>query len=124
MISFRILEWNQRHSMTLGDIWLQVQTFYNGLNHAIRQMIDATVRGTLNNKTPEVAQELSEEMAMNNCKWNSSQAKPSKPTNVYDVDTVTTLTIQVEALSKKKIDGLSFIKQPTQLMQCDLCGGG
>ena len=35
--------------------WLQVQTFYNGLNHATTQMIDTAVGGTLNNKTLEVA---------------------------------------------------------------------
>ena len=32
--------------------WLQVQTFYNGLNHATKQMINAVVGGTLNNRTP------------------------------------------------------------------------
>ena len=39
-------------------IWLQVHTFYNGLNQATRQMIDVVIRGTLNTKTPEAAQEL------------------------------------------------------------------
>ncbi len=45
---------------------MQIQTFYNGLNYASKQMIDVAAGGTLNNKTPEEAQELIEEMAMNN----------------------------------------------------------
>ena len=36
-------------------VWLQVQTFYSGLNPATRQMIDAAAGGTLNSKTPEAA---------------------------------------------------------------------
>ena len=43
-------------------------------------MIYATVRDILNNKTPKVAQELSEEMAMNSYQWYSSKAKPNEPT--------------------------------------------
>ena len=73
-------------------------------------MIDATAGGTLNSKTPEVVQELFEEMAMNSYQWNNSQAKPSKPTHVYDVDVVIALVVHVEAFSKN-IDGLSIVKQ-------------
>ena len=86
-------------------------------------MIDATIGGTLNNKTPKVAQELFKETAMNNYQWYSSKAKPSEPTQVYDVDTIVVFAIQVEALSRK-IDGLPMIQQLTQVMQCDLCGRG
>ncbi|KAA3473229.1 Aspartic peptidase [Gossypium australe] len=46
--------------------WLQVQTIYNGLNLLTRQLIDVATGGTLNNKTPEVAYEFIEEMALNN----------------------------------------------------------
>ena len=42
---------------------------------------------------------------------------------MYDVDKVTALVVKVDALSKK-IDGLSILKQPIQVMQCDLCGEG
>ena len=82
-------------------IWLQVQIFYNGLNNATKQMFNVAIRGTLNNKMPEVAQELFEEMAMHNYQWCTSRAKPSKLAYVYDVDVVTTLEVQVEALSRK-----------------------
>ena len=36
-------------------IWLQVQAFYNGLNHTTRQMIDAIAKGNLNTKMSTVA---------------------------------------------------------------------
>lgn len=49
--------------------WLQMQTFYNRLNLATRQMIIAAARGTLNSKTIEMAHELIEEMTMNNYQW-------------------------------------------------------
>ena len=102
--------------------WLQVQTFYNGLNHGTRQMIDAAAGGTLNSKTPEAAQDLIEEMAMNNYQWHTVRSKPTKPAGVYDVDAVTGLAIQLDALSKK-IEGLSMVQQPAQVACCEICGG-
>ena len=47
-------------------LWLQVQTFYNGVNPSTRQMIDAVTEGTINNKTPEDGYEFIEEMSLNN----------------------------------------------------------
>ena len=37
--------------------WLQVQTFYNGLNQATKQMIDVAIGEILNTKTLEATQE-------------------------------------------------------------------
>ena len=48
-------------------------------------------------------------MEMNSYQWYSSEAKLRKLAHVYNVEVVTTLTVQVEALSKK-IDGLLVIK--------------
>ena len=73
--------------------WLQVQAFYNGLNHATKQMIGVVVGGTLNSKTPKAIQELFEEMAMNNYQWHTSQAQLSESTHVYDVDIVIALVV-------------------------------
>ena len=47
---------------------------------------------------------------------------PNKQTHVYNVDVVTSLTMQVETLYKK-IDRLSVTKQQAPVLQCDLCGG-
>ncbi|XP_027348306.1 uncharacterized protein LOC113859825 [Abrus precatorius] len=103
--------------------WLQVQIFYNGLNPATRQMIDAAIGGTLNSKTPRAAQELFEEMAMNNYQWSSTGSKPTKSAGIYSLDTVTSLAMQVEALGKK-IDGLSVNHLVASVMRCDICRGG
>ncbi|XP_027351121.1 uncharacterized protein LOC113862214 [Abrus precatorius] len=102
--------------------WLQVQTFYNGLNPATRQMIDAAAGGTLNSKTPRAAQELFEEMAMNNYQWSSTRSKPAKSDGIYNLDAVTSLAMQVEALGKK-IDGLSVNYPVALVMRCYICGG-
>ena len=67
--------------------------FYNGLNHATRQMINRVVEGTLNNKMPEATQELSKEIAMNSYQWHNFRAKPSKPVHMYNIDAVTTPSI-------------------------------
>ncbi|KAK8935660.1 hypothetical protein KSP39_PZI013348 [Platanthera zijinensis] len=98
--------------------WLQIQTFYNGLNPATRQMIDAASGGTLNNKTPEAAQQLIEEMAMNSYQWTTVRPKPTKPAGMYEVDAVTALAIQVEKLHQK-MDNLSLATPPMVPQQWD-----
>ena len=55
--------------------WLQVSTFYNGLDYATRQTVDAATGGTLNVKTPEESLQLFENMAKNNFQWSSSRPK-------------------------------------------------
>lgn len=60
---------------------------------------------------------------MNSYQWQGTPSRLTKLAGVYDVDLVTTLTLQVEAMSKK-IDRLSTVTKQTQLMHCDLCGGG
>ena len=47
-------------------VWLQVQTFYKGLNQTTRSIIDVAARGTLNTKMCKEAMDLFEEMALNN----------------------------------------------------------
>ncbi|KAG8475504.1 hypothetical protein CXB51_032277 [Gossypium anomalum] len=88
-------------------LWLQVQTFYNGVNPSKRQMIDVAAGGTINNKTPEEASEFIEEMSLNNYQWQVMRTKPTKIVGVYNVDSVTMLSNQVH---------------PT--MRCDPSGGG
>ena len=78
-------------------------------------MIDAVSDGSLNNNTFEVAQELIEKMIMNNYQWQLSQTRPSKPVGIHNIDVVTTLVVQVEALSKK-INGLLVANQLAHVM--------
>ncbi|KAK5825215.1 hypothetical protein PVK06_020025 [Gossypium arboreum] len=99
-------------------LWLQVQTFYNGVNPSTRQMIDAAAEGTINNKTPEEAYEFIEEMSLNNYQWQVMRTKPTKTIGVYNVDLVTMLSNQVELLNKK-IDGLLGSTQVHPVMRCE-----
>ncbi|KAG8490843.1 hypothetical protein CXB51_014050 [Gossypium anomalum] len=104
-------------------LWLQVQTFYNGVNPSIRQMIDAAAGGTINNKTPKDAYEFIEEMSLNNYQWQVMRTKQTKTAGLYNIDSVTMLSNQVELLNKK-IDGLLGSTQVHPVMRCDSSGGG
>ncbi|KAG8496231.1 hypothetical protein CXB51_009109 [Gossypium anomalum] len=104
-------------------LWLQVQTFYNGVNPSTRQIIDVAAGGTINNKIPEEAYEFIEEMSLNNYQWQVMRTKPTKTAGVYNVDSVNMLTNQVELLNKK-IDGLLGSTQVNPVMRYDSSGGG
>ncbi|KAK5839064.1 hypothetical protein PVK06_007822 [Gossypium arboreum] len=104
-------------------LWLQVQTFHNGLNPSTQQMIDAAAGGTINNKTPEAAYEFIEEMSLNNYQWQVMRTKPMKAASVFNLDAVTMLSNQVELLNKK-FDGLWGSTQVHPVMRCDSNGGG
>ncbi|KAL1127062.1 hypothetical protein V6Z11_A13G153800 [Gossypium hirsutum] len=104
------------------SLWLQVQTFHNGLNPSTRQMVDVAAGGTINNKTPEDAYEFIEEMSLNNYQWQVMRTKPTKTAGIYNVDSVTLLSNQVELLNKK-IDGFLNSSQVHPVMQCEASGG-
>ncbi|KAK5772406.1 hypothetical protein PVK06_048694 [Gossypium arboreum] len=104
-------------------LWLQVQTFYNGVNPSTRQMIDAAAGRTINNKTPEDAYEFIEDMSLNNYQWQVMRTKPTKIADVYNIDSVTMLSNQVELLNKK-IDSFLGSTQVHPVMRCDSRGGG
>ncbi|TYJ30334.1 hypothetical protein E1A91_A06G123800v1 [Gossypium mustelinum] len=86
------------------------------LNPLTRQMIGATVGGTINNKTPEVAYEFIEEMSLNNYQWHVMRTKPTKVAGVFNLDAVTILSNQVEVLNIK-IDGLCSSDQVHPVMR-------
>lgn len=50
-------------------IWLQIQTFFNGLGATNRFMLYATVGGALMRKTAKEPYGLLEELASNNYQW-------------------------------------------------------
>ncbi|KAK5824849.1 hypothetical protein PVK06_019634 [Gossypium arboreum] len=104
-------------------LWLQVQTFHNGLNPSTRQKVDAATGRTINNKTPEDAYEYIDEMSLNNYQWQVMRTKPTKIVGVYNIDSVTMLSNQVELLNKK-IDGLLGSMQVHPVMRCDSSGRG
>jgi len=46
--------------------WLFIQTFYNGLDHALKMSVDVATGGALMGKSVKVAKALLEDMAANN----------------------------------------------------------
>ncbi|KAG8491021.1 hypothetical protein CXB51_014153 [Gossypium anomalum] len=86
-------------------LWLQVQTFHNGLNPSTRQMVDVAVGGTINNKTPEDAYEFIEEMSLNNYQLQVMRTKPTKATGVFNVASVTMLSNQVRSVMQCEASG-------------------
>ncbi|KAA3474271.1 reverse transcriptase [Gossypium australe] len=64
------------------------------------------------------AQEFIKKMTPNNYQRQVMRTKPTKTAGVFNIDAVSMLASQVEALSKK-IDGLSFSKQVNLVMKCD-----
>ncbi|KAK5784798.1 hypothetical protein PVK06_039333 [Gossypium arboreum] len=104
-------------------LWLQVQTFYNGVTPSTRQMIDVAAGETINNKTPEDAYEFIEDMSLNNYQWQVMRIKPTKTVSVYNIDLVTMLSNQVELLNKK-IDNFLSSTQVHPVMRCDSSRGG
>ncbi|KAA3472763.1 gag-asp_proteas domain-containing protein [Gossypium australe] len=101
-------------------LWLQVQTFYNGVNPSTRQLIDSAASGTLNNKTPEAAYEFIEEMSLNNYQWQVTRTKLTKSAGAFNIDTLTMLSTQMDMMNKK-LDSLCS-SQVHPVIRCDSSG--
>ena len=65
--------------------WLQVQTFYNGLNPQTRTVIDAAASGALMGKSASEAFNLLEVMASNNYQW-PNEIATKKVVGLYKID--------------------------------------
>lgn len=100
------------------DLWVQIQTFYNGLYPHCKQAIDASAGGTFGNKTPEDVYDLIEEISMSSDTWQGSRGKGSRQ-GMYHVDTNTSLAAEMAALSSK----FDQLQAHVLRVSCDLCGG-
>ncbi|GAV83548.1 LOW QUALITY PROTEIN: hypothetical protein CFOL_v3_26994 [Cephalotus follicularis] len=98
--------------------WLQVQTFYIGLEAQLRTMIDAAAGRALMSKTHDEAYALLEEIASNNYQWSSKKAIPKRTAGIHDIDATTILTAQIGLLTKQLEES-----QITPSLICELCGG-
>ena len=80
--------------------WIQMETFYNGLNAQTRSMVDASANGALLMKSYNEAYEILERMSNNNYQWPTERvATGRRVAGVHEVDAVTALTAQVSSLS-------------------------
>lgn len=86
--------------------WLQMNTFYNGLNSNLCTSIDAASGGAFMAKRFEDAYDLIETMTANNYQWPTTRMTQPMASGVLEVDGVTALTAQILALSKN-IDALT-----------------
>ncbi|KAI3786672.1 hypothetical protein L1987_40544 [Smallanthus sonchifolius] len=83
------------------EVWLQVSSFYNGLNNQARQTLDATAGSIFGNKRPQEAYNLTEEIAMNSYQWYNPRSNSGAWQGVHSVDTVTSLYAKVDALTTR-----------------------
>ncbi|XP_062112485.1 uncharacterized protein LOC133823645 [Humulus lupulus] len=103
--------------------WMLVHNFYNGLCGTTRTLIDAAAGGAFMRKNANEAYDLLEEMAMNNQQWPSERSFSRKVAGMYEVDAISKLTAQVEALTKQ-LQGNIITSQVQQAQTlCEVCGG-
>ncbi|XP_074341093.1 uncharacterized protein LOC141678634 [Apium graveolens] len=102
--------------------WMIITCFYNGLGAQSRPMLDAASGGALWAKSYEEAHDLIELMAANEYQYPTQRFPQGKVAGVLEVDTATTITAQLKALSMK-IDSLANygVKKITSV--CELCAG-
>ncbi|XP_062109879.1 uncharacterized protein LOC133821751 [Humulus lupulus] len=103
--------------------WMLVHNFYNGLCGTTRTLIDAAAGGAFMRKSANEAYDLLEEMAINNQQWPSERGNSKKVAGLHEIDAISKVTAQVEALTKQ----LQGSTMATPVMQaqtmCELCGG-
>ncbi|XP_022851217.1 uncharacterized protein LOC111373002 [Olea europaea var. sylvestris] len=81
--------------------WLQIQTFYNGLNGQTRIVVDSVARGALLSKTPNEAYALLDEIVTNSHQWPSERSSAKKVAGLYEVDPITALAAQMSSLTNQ-----------------------
>lgn len=105
--------------------WLQIQTFYNGMTHTTRVMIDTAARGSLNSKTPD---EAMESMA-GNYHWSTHDQNINRR-GVLELDTLNAILVQNQALSQqvasitKQLGQVQVGAVSSPALICDFFGGG
>jgi len=101
-------------------LWMQVQTFYNGLLPNTQPMVDAASGGAFLAKTPEDGYELMEVMANNNFLRSSDRNPQKRPAGVHDVNAFNKLAAQIALLNNNfKSLNVSSISN----IVCDICEG-
>ncbi|KAL5569770.1 hypothetical protein UlMin_026345 [Ulmus minor] len=79
-------------------LWMQVQTFYNGLLSNTQTMVDAASGGAFFNKSPKEGYELIEVMVSNNF-VKSERSAQKRPASLHDLDAFNKLASQVALLN-------------------------
>ncbi|XP_060969856.1 uncharacterized protein LOC133037064 [Cannabis sativa] len=83
-----------------------------------KTIIDIAAGGAFMRKSANEAYEQLEEMAMNNQQWPTKRSQTKKVAGMHEVDAITKLTAQVEALTK-----LIAVQAKQAQVVYELCGG-
>ena len=75
--------------------WMQVHTFYNGLNDSARTIVHASAGGALMNKTTDQAYEILEDTTTNSYQWPRDRSAPRKPLAGADTKVLSNLVNHV-----------------------------
>ena len=108
--------------------WIQMETFYNGLNANTRMMVDASANGALLAKSYNQACEILERISNNNYQWPTTRVPTGRGVaKVHDVDAIAALTSQVSSLTNMlKTMHMSPGAPTSQVadVSCVYCGEG
>ncbi|KAL0303407.1 UNVERIFIED_CONTAM: hypothetical protein Sradi_6208800 [Sesamum radiatum] len=88
-------------------MWQQVQTFYNGLTLANRASIDVAAGGTIMKKLLSESFNIIDEIATNLYSYGLERTD-KRVADVHSIDTITTLSAQMAALTHK-VDNLGAV---------------
>ncbi|KAH9716568.1 hypothetical protein KPL71_021504 [Citrus sinensis] len=106
-------------------LFLELETFYNGLNLSTRLMVDALANGALLSKSYTEAYEILERIANNNYQWLLTRQTVARgAAGVHNIDAITALSTQVTSLTnmvKVMTTGFAAVKQVAEL-SCVYCG--
>ncbi|KAL5578113.1 hypothetical protein UlMin_019812 [Ulmus minor] len=109
--------------------WIQMETFYNGLNAQTRTIVDAASNGALMSKTYNEAYALLERMASNNYQWPTERVPAGRRiAGVHEVSEITSLTAQIASLVNTLNNQQATPHQNVNSVQgtgesCVLCNG-
>ncbi|KAL5563855.1 hypothetical protein UlMin_033602 [Ulmus minor] len=109
--------------------WIQMETFYNGLNAQTRTIVDAASNGALMSKTYNEAYALLERMASNNYQWPTERVPAARRiAGVHEVSEITSLTAQIASLVNTLNNQQATPHQNVNSVQgtresCVLCNG-
>jgi len=107
--------------------WLQVQIFYNGLAQSFKAILDATIGGSFNLKTPEEALETLELIASNivnmQFNWQNRKAGVLEVNNLDVILAQNKLITQQMTELTQKLGNMQAKAVNTTSLMCDFCEG-
>ncbi|KAL5550722.1 hypothetical protein UlMin_000898 [Ulmus minor] len=109
--------------------WIQMETFYNGLNAQTTTIVDAASNGALMSKTYNEAYALLERMASNNYQWPTERVPAGRRmAGVHEVSEITSLIAQIASLVNTLNNQQATHHQSVNSVQgigesCVLCNG-